>query len=305
MSSGPANPPAAHDSIIQQNDDAAGGVAHAVNTQPTAATGMTTARGGESGPAVMRLRGGWLTTSTILGAQLALARSEGHDGVQAPFAPHARKVEFRFFGDGNNSQASLIVSYRSRSIASEYNDLDLDGGEARRTSSASYRRKNTRYPPAPSPASRLRVICVRCMSLRVVNPVGAGLEEKARPIRLLDNEVLPRGKERAHEEAQAEGDEDEELPDLAASVCPFTPAHHRATSTSLTVSQASTWSDSAMRTFFARALRSAAAEVRVSADEYLVLPFRLSVYTAQDHIARNVPYPRSKILKARWTILKA
>ncbi|KAH8113525.1 hypothetical protein DFH11DRAFT_1544764 [Phellopilus nigrolimitatus] len=56
--SGPANPPVAHDSIIQQNDDAASGVAHAVNTQPIAATGMTTARGGESGPAVMRLRGG-------------------------------------------------------------------------------------------------------------------------------------------------------------------------------------------------------------------------------------------------------
>ncbi|KAH8112411.1 hypothetical protein DFH11DRAFT_1607457 [Phellopilus nigrolimitatus] len=57
--SDPAYPPVARSSISRRTDDAeAGGIAHAVNTQPTAATGMTTARGGESGQAAMRLRGG-------------------------------------------------------------------------------------------------------------------------------------------------------------------------------------------------------------------------------------------------------
>lgn len=53
-------------------------------------------------------------------------------------------------------------------------------------------------------------------------------------------------------------------------------------------------------TFFARAMRSAAADApddgtgtgRKPGKEYLGLPFRLTVYTAQDHVTRNVPYLR-------------
>lgn len=58
--------------------------------------------------------------------------------------------------------------------------------------------------------------------------------------------------------------------------------------------------DASKPTFFARAMRSAAAEGPddrtgaggKSGKEYLGLPFRLTVYTAQDHVTRNVPYLR-------------
>ena len=52
-------------------------------------------------------------------------------------------------------------------------------------------------------------------------------------------------------------------------------------------------------TFFARALRSAAADdigTEKRKQEYLGLPFRLSVYTAQDRVSRGVPY-----LRHSWT----
>lgn len=46
-------------------------------------------------------------------------------------------------------------------------------------------------------------------------------------------------------------------------------------------------------TFFGLALRSDAVRHDTSDEkEYLGLPFRLSVYTAQDHVVRNVPYLR-------------
>ncbi|KAI5121745.1 hypothetical protein M0805_009034 [Coniferiporia weirii] len=56
-------------------------------------------------------------------------------------------------------------------------------------------------------------------------------------------------------------------------------------------------------TFFSRALRSAATEDASGGEgkhtqEYIGLPFRLSVYTAQDHVARGVPY-----LRHSWTRL--
>lgn len=56
--------------------------------------------------------------------------------------------------------------------------------------------------------------------------------------------------------------------------------------------------DAAKQTFFARALRSAAADdgTEKRKQEYLGLPFRLSVYTAQDRVSRGVPY-----LRHSWT----
>ena len=61
--------------------------------------------------------------------------------------------------------------------------------------------------------------------------------------------------------------------------------------------------DTSKHTFFARAFRSASAEAFDDANrpgqqgqgqgkEYLGLPFRLTVYTAQEHTNRNVPYLR-------------
>ena len=50
--------------------------------------------------------------------------------------------------------------------------------------------------------------------------------------------------------------------------------------------------DPSKRTFFARAFRSDESNDSLGDKEYLGLPFRLSVYTAQDHVTRNVPYLR-------------
>lgn len=57
--------------------------------------------------------------------------------------------------------------------------------------------------------------------------------------------------------------------------------------------------DPSKPTFFARAMRSEAVDESKTvgagngkAKEYLGLPFRLTVYTAQEHVARNVPYLR-------------
>lgn len=55
--------------------------------------------------------------------------------------------------------------------------------------------------------------------------------------------------------------------------------------------------DTSKRTFFAQAMRSTANDAsedtgRKLGKEYLGLPFRLTVYTAQDHVNRNVPYLR-------------
>lgn len=56
--------------------------------------------------------------------------------------------------------------------------------------------------------------------------------------------------------------------------------------------------DPTKNTFFSRAFRSepidaaGAGGINEKAKEYLGLPFRLAVYTAQDHVSRNVPYLR-------------
>lgn len=50
--------------------------------------------------------------------------------------------------------------------------------------------------------------------------------------------------------------------------------------------------DPSKGTFFGRVLKSDALQHEVNEKEYLGLPFRLSVYTAQDHVVRNVPYLR-------------
>lgn len=49
--------------------------------------------------------------------------------------------------------------------------------------------------------------------------------------------------------------------------------------------------DSSKHTFFSRAFRSDEPHT-IGGKDYLGLPFRLTVYTAQDHVARNVPYLR-------------
>lgn len=49
--------------------------------------------------------------------------------------------------------------------------------------------------------------------------------------------------------------------------------------------------DSSKQTFFSRAFRSDDPH-EIGGKEYLGLPFRLTVYTAQEHVSRNVPYLR-------------
>ena len=129
----------------------------------------------------------------------------------------------RFFNEsGNASQSSLIAAYRTKSrTSSEYDDIGLDDDEVRLTSSSAMpsgrdkstltssnslllsssshdgaertpgnRRKSVRYSTAPSTAERIRSVKrnLRRMSLRVVNIASAGLEEKARGIRLQDDD---------------------------------------------------------------------------------------------------------------------
>lgn len=165
-------------------------------------------------------------------------------------------------GTANASESSLIPEFRSKSALSsdlEYNDIDLDDDEARLTGlprlslsssgggSGGKRvpfggpggdvervpmRKSLRYSTQPSTGDRLRSVkrSLHRMSVRVVNLASAGLEDKARGIRLPDDDHLEqrmRGKERADKDDREDGerdeydgkdedDDDEDLPDLAA-----------------------------------------------------------------------------------------
>ena len=155
------------------------------------------------------------------------------------------------------SQASLISSIRSKSTTSaDYGEFDIDDDEARLTSFASgtaghdrsamslsvshldpsmtsgvdvertpknrlSKRQSKRYSTTPSPASRLRSVSrnLRRVSLRVVNLAGVGLEEKARGIRLPDDDddgAKVKGKDTQRTAGGEDDDEEQELPDLAA-----------------------------------------------------------------------------------------
>lgn len=171
-----------------------------------------------------------------------------HMETQNEYAHLSHSNGSRFYGklgDGapNASESSLIPEFRSKSQQSEYNDIELDDDEARLTgvnhltSDDAYgkhassnsdvertpMRKSVRYSTQPSTSERLRSVKrnLRRMSLRVVNLASAGLEERARGIRLLDDDEYARGKEDAGEGAKELNDnygdgDDEELPDLAA-----------------------------------------------------------------------------------------
>lgn len=173
---------------------------------------------------------------------------DDHEGPDTD-TPHEDDALSRggfFRGPANASESSLIAAYRSKSVTSEYNDIDLDDDEARLTSltsagsrsseasnvdlertpgsmNRSNRSKSVRYSTAPSTGERLRSVKrnLRRVSMRVVNFAGVGLEEKLRGVRLPDdgdNDKRTRGKERAREDTvdyEAVEDE-EELPDLAA-----------------------------------------------------------------------------------------
>ncbi|KAL5522184.1 CCH1 [Sanghuangporus sanghuang] len=172
---------------------------------------------------------------------------EDHEGPDTD-TPHEDDALTRggFFREASNaSQSSLIAAYRSKSAASDYNDIDLDDDERRLTASGlgsrtsesssadlertpgsmsrSNRQKSVRYSVAPSPGERLRSVKrnLRRVSLRVVNFAGVGLEERARGIRLPDDEMegkRTRGRERAREDMvdYEPVEEEDELPDLAA-----------------------------------------------------------------------------------------
>ena len=169
----------------------------------------------------------------------------------------AARAFYGKFGEGANaSESSLIPEFRSKSVQSEYNDVELDddetrltsglphlshssdmkgdmianGGDVERTPINNNRRKSVRYSTQPSTGERLKSVKrnLRRMSLRVVNLAGAGLEERAgRGIRLPDDDGLYPSKMRGKEEdvldlktkdrdGWDEEDEDGELPDLAA-----------------------------------------------------------------------------------------
>lgn len=163
-------------------------------------------------------------TISTAGAVSTTAAMEDFDTLDTD-TPHEEDAltRGRFFNEsGNASQSSLIAAYRTKSrTSSEYDDIGLDDDEVRLTSSSAMpsgrdkstltssnslllsssshdgaertpgnRRKSVRYSTAPSTAERIRSVKrnLRRMSLRVVNIASAGLEEKARGIRLQDDD---------------------------------------------------------------------------------------------------------------------
>ena len=160
----------------------------------------------------------------------------------------------RLDGANTSSQVSLPHSFLSKASSFDYLDsseVDLDDDEARLTSFASGtagvhdrsaastnldpsmasglgsdlertpdKRKSSRYSTTPSTAERLKSIkrSLRRVSLRVVNLAGGGLEDRARAIRLPDDngemDDLSPGKSKARETDDFDEGELDDLPDL-------------------------------------------------------------------------------------------